>query len=479
MNKDALRKFYENLLPIAGLEIGSDDFLNTFSINTDNEKEFCPMMVNNLPVIFPTDSVLREGKWKDRVGFHPLSESVTRGISPMLVSMSTAMKFKFFQAIFHIGVALINVTKESREGTVKNLPAKLVEALGPLPKTVDAKTLSFFSKVITASNETDKAVLKICIKRNGSILGTDYKRTASIYFPIYDQLVEAIAEKQTEFWGVTAARKSDLVVVKEILEIMLPDLDDENRYAVGTFASTAPYLDVFMRCAVKVQESLNNAMDILDKHIPSTLRLAFHANTEWLEEVTDLAGLRNIVPPLKFNEGEITEEEERQRETDTRPSRPAKTERSDAIPDFGAKVNNGMKRASEAKGPPAKHGRRYIDNTLTDEERRNPEMAERRMSSQDNEDYLNDRGYGDRDGRDNGWRSRREQERDRGRGRGRNDDRGRGRRDDDYDDYDDDRRGGSSWKDRQRSGRGRGRDRDRRDDYDDDRGRGRRGGRRY
>lgn len=472
MNKDALRKFYESLLPILGLEIGSDDFLNTFSINQENEKEFCPMMVNNLPVIFPTDSVLREGKWKDRVGFHPLSESVTRGISPVMVSMSTAMKFKFFQSIFYIGVALINVAKESREGTLKNLPAKLVEALGKLPKTVDAKTLAFFSKVITASNETDQAVLKVCIKRNGSILGTDYKRTASIYFPIYEQLVEAIAEKKTEFWGVTAARKTDLVVVKELLEIILPDIDDENRYAVGTFASTAPYLDALMRAAIKVQDSMNNAMELLDKHMPASLRSAFHASTDWIEETEDLGSLRNVIPPLRFNEGEITEEEEKQRETDTRPVRPMKAERSSEIPDFSAKANNAMKRASEAKGPPQKFGRRYIDNSLTEEERRNPEKAERRMSSQYEDDYENDRGYGDR-GRSSSYRERNSRRRDDDRGWRDRDSRrgGRGRGRDDYDDYDDDR--GSSWANRERS---RGRDRGGRDSGRD-RGRYGRGGR--
>lgn len=464
MNKDALRKFYESFLPVLGLEIGADDFLNTFNVEADGEKGYIPMMVNGMGVIFPTDGVLREGKWNDRVGFHPLSESVTRGVSPVLTSCQTALRYKIFQAIFHIGAAFIKVTKESREGTVKNMPASLVEALGALPKTVDAKTLSFFSKVMAASNDTDRAVVKICIKRNGSVLGIDYKRTTSIYFPIYEQLVKAIENKESEFWGVTAARKSDLQVVKEVLEIILPDVDDENRYVSGTFVNVAPYLDCFIRAAAKVQESLNSSMDILDKYIPSNIRAAFHASTDWVEELTDNRDFRNVIPPLKFNEGEITEEEQRERETSNIPSRPTRTEKSNEIPDFGAKTANAIKRTSEIKISTGNQGgRRYVDNTLTDEERRDPVRAEKRHSSRydDDEYYDSDRGRGrgrdDRRDRDDRYRDRdRRDDRDRGR------DRGRSRYDDRRDDRDD--RGSRSWGNRDR--------RDFRDDRDD---RGRRG----
>lgn len=461
MNKDALRKFYESFLPVIGLDIGSDDFLSTFHIDDEGNKIPIYMLVNNLPVIFPTDGVLREGKWTDRVGFHPLSESITRGISPMLISMKTAYTFKLYQSIFFIGAALIRVAKESREGTIKNLPANLVEKLGSLPKTVDAKSLAFFSKVMAAHNDTDQAVVKVCIKRNGSILGTDYKRTTSTYFPIYEQLVKAVEDKEGEFWGVTAARKSDVQLIKELLEIILPDVDDENRYAAGTFSPVAPYLDSFIRSAAKVQESLNSAMELLDKYLPSNIRSALQASTDWVEEMEDLRNLRNIIPPLKYNEGDITEEEQRERESDVTKHRPTHAEKSADIPDFSAKGNNTMKRAAEPRASTgAKFGRRYVDDTLTDEERRDPERAERRMSSSrydddDDYDYRRDRGRDSR--RDD--RRRDDDRRDRGRGRS---DRSR----------DDDRRSdrgrstGSSWLERTRE-----REDDRRSR---DRGRGRR-----
>lgn len=464
MNKDALRKFYESFLPVLGLSIDDHDFINSFFLDSEGNKEPMPMMVNNMGVIFPTDSVLREGKWNDRVGFHPISESVTRGISPMLVSMRTALRFKIFQAIFFIGSNLIRVTKESREGAIKNMPANLVEALGKLPKTVDAKTLSFFSKVIAADNEKERAVVKICIKRNGSILGTDYKRTTSVYFPIYEELVKAIDDKESEFWGITAARKSDLSVVKEILEIILPDIDDENRYSVGTFVNVAPYLDCFIRAGASVQDSLNGAMDLLGSYIPSNVRAAFHASTDWVEELSDNREMRNIIPPLKFNEGEITEEEQRERETSNIPERPTRTEKSTEIPDFSAKGSNHVKRASEVKAPSQGGGRRYVDNSLTDEERRDPVRAERRhSSSRDDDDYYDrdrdnrrDRGRGrDRDDRRDDRRDSRRDRDDRGRSR----DRGRDR------DDRDDRRGGSTWS--SRSSRNR-------DDRDRDSRRGRR-----
>lgn len=466
MNKDALRKYYESILPLLGLDIGSDDFISTFSLDTEGEKIAIPLMVNNLPVIFPTDAVLREGKWNDRVGFHPLSESITRGISPMMVSMTTALKFKIYQSIFYTGFNLIKVAKEIHEGSIKNTPVKLVEILGKLPKTVDAKSLSFFSKVMAAGNETDQAIVKVCIKRNGSILGTDYKRTASIYFPIYEQLVKAIEDKESEFWGITAARKSDLLLIKEVLEIILPDINDENRYAFGTFANTAPYLDCFVRAAAKVQDSINATMDLLDKYMPSNIRLALYASTDWLEEEQDTRGLRNVVPPLKYNEGDITEEELKTRESDTERVQPRRQEKSLDIPDFTAKGTNAVKRASEVKPSTGIFGgRRYIDNSLTEEERRNPARSERRMSSRDEDDYERGR---DRD-RDRG----RERDRDSGRGRGRDDyrerdrDRGRSRgrdtgydddRDRDYDRGRDRDRGrgrestssGGSWLDRQR-----------------------------
>lgn len=454
MNKDALRKYYESFLPVIGLDIGDDDFLRAFTLDTEGEKIGLPMLVNNLGVIFPTDGVLREGKWTDRVGFHPLSESITRGVSPMLIACSAAARYKIYQAIFHIGANLIRVAKESHEGTIKNMPPKLVEALGTLPKTVDAKSLSFFSKVLAADNDKDRSVVKICIKRNGTILGQDYKRITSTYFPIYDQLVEAIENKESEFWGVTAARKSDIVLIKEVIEIILPDVDDENRYCSGSHVNVAPYLDSFIRSLSRVQDSLNNAMDLLGTYIPSNIHAAFHASTDFIEELGDNRDLRNIIPPLKFNEGEITEDEERERETSNIVSRP---ERSSAIPDFETKGNDRMKRASEIKPSTGGGGRRYIDNTLTEQERTDPVRAERRHSSRDEDDDYYRRDDRDR-GRDRDRGSSRDRDRDdrsrssRDRGRDRDDrggrDRDRDRGRDRYDDRRDDRN--DSWENRNR-----------------------------
>ncbi len=448
MNKDALRKFYESVLPLMGLTIGDDDFLNTFYFDDEGQIQSIPMMVNNLGVIFPTDAVLREGKWKDRVGFHPLSESTTRGVSPVILSTAAALKFKIYQAIFYAGTSLIKVAKESREGTIKNLPAKLVEVLGSLPKTVDAKSLSFFSKVMAAGNDTDRAIVKVCIKRNGSIMGTDYKRTTSIYFPIYEQICEAVEKKESEFWGVVAARKTDLNLVKEILEIILPDINDENRYCAGTFVNTAPYLDSLIQAAAKVQDSLNATFEVLDKYMPSAIRSALQADTSWLEEETDLRELRNVIPPLRFNEGEITEEEEEERLKDVTRVRPTRPEKSNEIPDFGAKGENSVKRASEQKAPQRQvGGRRYIDNTLTEEERRDPERAERRMSSDryDDDDYPRSRDRDRRDRRDDRYESR-----GRGSDRGRRSDRYDDRRDRGRDRYDDrgGRRNSGGWLER-------------------------------
>lgn len=456
MNKDALRAYYENFLPVLGLDIGDDDFIRAFSLDTEGEKIPVTMLVNNMPVIFPTDGVLREGKWSDRVGFHPLSESITRGVSPVLISSAAALRYKIFQSIFHIGTSLIRVTKDSRDGTVKNMPANLVEALGGLPKTVDAKTLAFFAKVFAADNDKDQSTVKICIKRNGTILGQDYKRITSIYFPIYDQLVEAIEKKESEFWGVTASRKSDLNVLKEVLEIILPDIDDVNRYCAGSMVTVAPYLDSFIRAAAKVQASLNNAMDLLGTYIPSNIRAAFHASVDWIEELADPRDLRNIIPPLKFNEGEITEEEQRERETNNEVVRPKRKENSTEIPDFGTKLNNRTARASEVQAPRQNTGgRRYLDNSLTDEERNDPVRAERRHSSDRDDEYYDRNRRDSRDYRDRGRRDRDERDR-------------RDYRDRDYRDRDRDYRDRDRRDSRDRDYR----DRGRRDDRRDDRGNG-------
>lgn len=463
MNKDALRKFYEQMLSICGLSIGDDDFLNTFYFDEDNNPQPAPMMVNGLGVIFPTDGVLREGKWKDRVGFHPLSESGTRGASPVLLSTAASMRFKIYQSIVQMGIALLKVTRDSRDGTVKNLPANLVEVLGSLPKTVDNKTLSFFCKVMAKSNDTDQAVVKICIKRNGSIQGTEYKRTTSIYFPIYEQLLTAIEKKEGEFWGIPAARKTDLVVVKELLEILMPDISDPDRYSAGSFNAVTPYLDCFIQAAGKAQDSINYTLELLDKYIPSTIRSNLQADTTWMEEETNYRDLRKVVPPLKFNEGEITEEEEKERTSDTTRVRPIRPEKSTEIPDFGAKAANTVRRVSEQTAPrQPQGGRRYIDNSLTDEERRDPDRAERRMSSdryhadEDRYEYRGRRGRDDDDRRrgDRGRDSRRDDRDNQGRGRG----------------WDEDRRSGSGgWLDRLHED----------ERYESDRGRGnRRGGRR-
>lgn len=456
MNKDALRRMYEHTLPLFGLSIGNDDFLNTYSVQQDYSRNFIPMMVAEMGVIYPTDEVLREGKWNDRVAFHPLSESATRGVSPMIISMTAAYKFKLYQNLFFAATMFCKLAKDNKDGTVKHISPDLTIALSKLPKTIDDKSIAFISKVFQADNGTDQEVVKVYLKKNGSINGTDFKRTCTIYFPLIEALDTALENKGNTVWGVQAARKSDLELFRAIMEIILPDCSDENRYAYGSFAGSAPYFDALLRGVIKVQESLNHFLTLTGKHIPDSIRSTIFADIDWIDDIQDFKTYRNILGPLRYNEGDMeSEDDEPEVKSYTR-----HTTEDDETPDFSERAKQNQKRVNTITTKPGYGQRRHFDDTLTEAERTNPEKAEydERRASRRNE--REDRRYDSRrdDRRDDYRRDDRRYDDRRG---SRRDDRDyddrRGSRRDDRD-YDDRR---SSWSDRaernDRSDRGRGR----------------------
>lgn len=451
MNKDALRKFYEQIMKIFGIEMGDDEFLNIYLLDTAGNKTPVPMMVNNLPVIFPTDGVLRDGKWSDRVAFHPISESTIRGVSPVLQSTVTGFKIKVLQAICYISHYMVKLAKETKDGTVKHISPDLAKALTVLPKTIDDKSLQFINKVFAQNNDTDKSVVKVCMKRNGYIAGIEQKRTTSIYFPIYEDVCRAVEEKSSEVWGVTASRKTDVLLLKELLELILPDLDDPDRYTGGTLHTHALFLESLILAAAKVQESINNALSLLDKHIPDLMRGALTANTDFLEEIGDLKVYRNVIPPLRYNEGALEKDELDDEDAPVSERQVEEKVVKNDLPDFKAKAAESVQRANNQQ---ARNFNTRIrnDDSLTELERRDPLRAEREYGSARRQEERDDR-----------YRSRYDERYER------RDDRFDRRRDDRYDD----RRRDDRYSDRRSRYDDRDDRRSRYDDRYDDRGRGR------
>lgn len=289
-----IRDLYKAILEAVGAVV-SDDGLVSMTRPGDDP---VPLMVKEKRLAMPTEKLLNVGAFNpdgSLIAFHPICENVVLNTSPVLSKLETMMTFRLTWVMRELIMQLTSIAADPK--LHKKLKMKAHGLLSALPEA-DEKTKDAFHKIAeTTTTVGQKKLLNLYVRSGGMYGGEKVSRLGRFYPAIVDLLDE---EKRT-ILGVTL-RKADVPMFLALIEYILPDYRDPDKYAAPSNALVAPTFHALAKVYGKVANQLNKIIDLHAAQLndPEALRIP----TEWLDEVQDLTKFREIIPVLPGNDGE-------------------------------------------------------------------------------------------------------------------------------------------------------------------------------
>lgn len=295
MSKE-LVSFYGAILETAGLHIV--DGVVHQHLPDDGD---VPVTVSKKTLVLPTDHWLGETDIQNIQYFHPISENVIRKESTvfkflrrLVVINSTSVILELMQDLIHI---LSNKDTHSTLDPITQLP--LLRCAPEADKDFSEK----FEKIIDKIDPTgETAFLSAVILRGKSLKDKDYTRIAKISFPLLHALENP---EGNQVFGVKL-RKKDISGLINLIYYILPDLkSDSEFYSTGSRSGVAPSLHALLSSYAKLIQAVNAVKRAFGK---DEIALA------WLDDLTNIADFKGLIPKLPGNDGEPLEGEEKREE---------------------------------------------------------------------------------------------------------------------------------------------------------------------
>jgi len=265
-----------------------------------------PVTVEKQRLALPIPELLRNPK-EGVVVFHPMSEKINRGESPILKALKDYMLLRSQTVLINILRTLMD-TAASPE-THKKLGPKIAEYLKKVPE-VDEKTVAALNKVLNIAapgTDPNKRLISYYLKHGSS--GTDdFARTCVVSFPIEDEFDNG----EKTIFGVTM-RPKDKERIKALFDYVLGDAEDRKQYTFGSKNLDAPYFHSLTNAFYKVASRLNHILEKHKKQFPENFE-ELHMDLSWAEGLDNFALYRGLIPSQDGNEGAPIPEEPKKEE---------------------------------------------------------------------------------------------------------------------------------------------------------------------
>lgn len=288
--KQQLLELYTNNLAALKCVAGEDGFLTYLPTDDPLAME---QNGKDLRLALPTDNILQILSASDIAAFHPLSENILLGQSPIINLMREVVNHTLSQNIMACVVTIASAVNQNTKFNIKQ-----AEWLGGIEKVDD----KFVNSVIKIAERLDPKgehrVINVYLKHGGILHEDQYNRICTVNFPMYSQLLE----RPTELFGVKL-RKGDVDLFLKIIERVIPHIEVKDHYSTGSLDLTAPYYDALMRSHAKVQEVLNKPGKLFGKLIYSLSGCEVRADLSYMKSFAHLGDLKSVIPPLKYNQG--------------------------------------------------------------------------------------------------------------------------------------------------------------------------------
>ena len=284
-------KFYNDLLKSVGSSVGPEGNILL--------EDGSPMKIGKLEVYLPTRSNVKNTTAvngnsivKTKELFTPLRENATKLMSPSLEAFKRELELQLYMDISYVamGVATYLSASELADDKMNPMKLALLEAITVNGKMtpVDKKTVDNLSKLLNKMSSIGHvSLIKINIKRGGTINGIKYRRVAGMEFPLYDLLCDG----DTVIHGVKL-RKNDVKIYKDILEFILPtdELGAESNNPI------APSLEALLLARQCISDKLSNVARRFKEIIPLGVSVQEDSVLQYIEQLNeDSAEVKEIV----------------------------------------------------------------------------------------------------------------------------------------------------------------------------------------
>lgn len=290
-------QLYRSILESLGLQV---DEAGMVSMLLDDEPY--PCTVGDKRLVLPTQKLLRSGDWAGKIAFHPISENVLRGESPVLKKLRVLINHRLTEVISVLLTELMEIAANTAYHD--KLTPTQSEFLSYV-KDADAKTVKSLNNVLKSISTTgDKRLVSIYLKRGGKWKGEKYSRVAVASFPIMDEF----ETPDQSIFGVKLERKRDKKTIESLFKFLIPDANDLEEYSYGTNSLTAPYFHALCHSYLKVARQLNKITRRFRRHLDNPEALMI--STDWESAIDNVSEYRDLIPTLEGNDGVVVGEEE-------------------------------------------------------------------------------------------------------------------------------------------------------------------------
>lgn len=292
---EKLLNFYTTLLTLLNVEIGEGDALSGQAGQ--------PLMIENRRVFLPTRDVLKNLS-DDIVGFHPLSENVFEGLSPVATLLRKLAMCRVSDIVLMSMYSLLKITVD--KASHSKLSAGQMEIVSKL-SGADEKLVESLEKLSEQLDvDTQRRIVNMALRHNS--LDDDRKKTGRscrVTFPLWDELQSST---DGTVFGVKF-RKKDLPVLREAMKIVLPKIEKEGAYDAGSTSSMAPYFVSLMKALMGILADTNSITWkfrslISEINNGQSLHVAGDELETLLSGIEDLKDIGAAVRPLPYNMGD-------------------------------------------------------------------------------------------------------------------------------------------------------------------------------
>ena len=286
-----------------------------------------PVFALNKRLVMPTDEQLTTDGSETTI-FHPLYEYLTRGESEVMSEFRRAMSDRFHMSFLALASELLTIASSQPMHAL--LSPEQSEFLSFVPDA-DQTMLDTFAKLCDAmpEDQNQKVFCSIFLRRGGVIDGKSFNRVAIVSFPLYKQLIEDGEAREAEMaarkarakgdnkkketlppvpnatYGVEMRAKDREAFIK-LFEYMLPGIDVQDRYSVGSDSDIAPFTSALMHAAEKLGGPLNDLVARFENRLPEAACIVLKVEDKWSPEFINLSKWQVEIrktPPQAGNEG--------------------------------------------------------------------------------------------------------------------------------------------------------------------------------
>lgn len=344
MKIKALCNFYTKVLTEVGVVDGGSGKLSYVRGDV-----LAPVTLGGKRLCLPTRENLKELDMDTNLVFHPTSEQIISGPSPVLNELRNYITVRLTTTAMSISKGIVELAADpKRQAKLPSAAMDIMKNMSNADAKVSTVLDSVFEKV---SDSLDTRIYNLFLKNRGSKADPKGLRTTTVSFPIMDTAYDGDPEK---FFGVKMPRKTrDKPAIVALLEYVLDYEAGEENYIkeYTTSEPQAPYLHTLLMCFKDIAEHQNKIIKVFKKHIPELQELMY--NLDWIEEFDDFSNFVDkvglAVPLLPGNLGKTNKAEEEESEEDDTKSI-SWTDIKDDISDEPVIVNLPVDRQSSSSG---------------------------------------------------------------------------------------------------------------------------------